>query len=95
MLLLITINILLLNQWSIIKWKEDIKYECRKLIGWRNYDLIKSEIESKKSIVYLGIGKPEHADVEGAFFAVDVSDVCYYYHVNIIKETKRLIEKDK
>eukprot|EP00026_Physarum_polycephalum_P008894 Phypoly_transcript_08997.p1 GENE.Phypoly_transcript_08997~~Phypoly_transcript_08997.p1 ORF type:complete len:273 (+),score=35.11 Phypoly_transcript_08997:608-1426(+) len=44
-------------------------------MGTRNYESIKSQIESKQSIVYLGIGKPELADSESAYFAIDVSDL--------------------
>jgi len=44
-------------------------------MGLRSYATIKEQIESKKSIVYLGIGKPEPTDDESAFFAVDVSDL--------------------
>ena len=49
-------------------------------MGLRDYATIKTQIETKQSIVYLGIGKVElvNDDAEGAFFAVDVSDVCTY-----------------
>ena len=49
-------------------------------MGLRDYATIKTQIETKQSIVYLGIGNVElvNDDAEGAFFAVDVSDVCTY-----------------